>query len=332
MAADKLHGFAQFGAYRAWYNCLFFNGLEGSPLLYPFRRFGHGIIGSESETFWPRLLVFGYGAALLTGIKQSGERYPGLSPATTRSAVNTAGVAPGVASSAVVEARKLRKVFGSGLAEQVVLDAVELSVPEGEVVAVVGPSGSGKSTLLHLLAALDTPTSGAVYFRSRALQTFPESQLADYRNQAVGFVWQRHHLLPDFTAAENVAMPLLMRGAKRPAALSLAAGLLDQVGLAAKLGQRTGELSGGEQQRVAIARALVNHPALLLADEPTGDLDERNADAVFDLMQRLHRTHRLTSILATHNRALAERCDRVLVLEHGELKPLEAIPAAHPVQ
>jgi lipoprotein-releasing system ATP-binding protein len=231
----------------------------------------------------------------------------------------------------VLETRKLRKVFGVGMAEQVVLNAVDLSVPEGEVVAVVGPSGSGKSTLLHLLAALDTPTSGAVYFRSRALQTLPESQIADYRNQAVGFVWQRHHLLPDFTAAENVAMPLLMRGAKRPAALDLAAGLLDQVGLASKKSQRTGELSGGEQQRVAIARALVNHPALLLADEPTGDLDERNADAVFDLMQHLHRTHRLTSILATHNRALAERCDRVLVLEHGELKPLEAIPAAHPV-
>jgi lipoprotein-releasing system ATP-binding protein len=217
------------------------------------------------------------------------------------------------------------------VAQQVVLDAVDLTVPEGEVVAVVGPSGSGKSTLLHLLAALDRPTSGAVYFRSRGLQTLPESQLEDYRNQSVGFVWQRHHLLPDFTAAENVAMPLLMRGAKRPAALDTAAGLLDQVGLAAKIGQRTGELSGGEQQRVAIARALVNQPALLLADEPTGDLDERNADAVFDLMQRLHRTHRLTSILATHNRALAERCDRVLVLEHGELKPLEVISTAQPV-
>ncbi len=261
-----------------------------------------------------------------------------MSSATPRSAINTSGLAtsdaapvPAGSSVAVLETRKLRKVFGAGMAEQVVLNAVDLSVPEGEVVAVVGPSGSGKSTLLHLLAALDTPTSGAVYFRSRALQTLPESQIADYRNQAVGFVWQRHHLLPDFTAAENVAMPLLMRGAKRPAALDLAAGLLDQVGLAAKKSQRTGELSGGEQQRVAIARALVNHPALLLADEPTGDLDERNADAVFDLMQRLHRTHRLTSILATHNRALAERCDRVLVLEHGELKPLEAIPAAHPV-
>jgi lipoprotein-releasing system ATP-binding protein len=147
----------------------------------------------------------------------------------------------------------------------------------------------------------------------------------------VGFVWQRHHLLPDFTAAENVAMPLLMRGMKRSDALNSAAAQLESVGLAAKNEQRTGELSGGEQQRVAIARALVNSPALLLADEPTGDLDERNADAVFDLMQRLHRTHRLTSILATHNRALAERCDRILSLEHGELKPLRVGSGVQPV-
>jgi lipoprotein-releasing system ATP-binding protein len=257
-----------------------------------------------------------------------------LSPATTRSDIPSASFGRSDTTGApsfVIETRKLRRVFGEGVAQQIVLSAVDLTVPEGEVVAVVGPSGSGKSTLLHLLAALDSPTSGAVYFRLRALQTLPESQLADYRNQSVGFVWQRHHLLPDFTAAENVAMPLLMRGTKRPAAMEKAAGLLDQVGLAAKTGQRTGELSGGEQQRVAIARALVNQPALLLADEPTGDLDERNADAVFDLMQSLHRTHRLTSILATHNRALAERCDRVLVLEHGELKPLDVLSTARPV-
>jgi lipoprotein-releasing system ATP-binding protein len=231
----------------------------------------------------------------------------------------------------VIETRELRKVFGEGAAQQVVLGAVELSVREGEMIAIVGPSGSGKSTLLHLLAALDTPTSGTVYFRSRGLQSFPEAPLADYRNRSVGFVWQRHHLLPDFTAAENVAMPLLMRGMKRAEALNSAAGQLEQVGLASKNSQRAGELSGGEQQRVAIARALVNQPALLLADEPTGDLDERNADAVFDLMQRLHRTHRLTSILATHNRALAERCDRVLSLEHGELKPLHVGSGIQPV-
>jgi lipoprotein-releasing system ATP-binding protein len=230
----------------------------------------------------------------------------------------------------VVETRQLRKVFRSKTAEQVVLKSIDLKVTEGEMIAVVGPSGSGKSTLLHLLAALDMPTSGTVYFRSRALESLPESHLEDFRNQAVGFVWQRHHLLPDFSAAENVAMPLLMRGARESAALSEATNWLNEVGLAAKARQMAGELSGGEQQRVAIARALVSEPALLLADEPTGDLDEQNADAVFDLMQRLHRIHRLTSIMATHNRALAERCDRVLALEHGELKLLGEIPAAHP--
>jgi lipoprotein-releasing system ATP-binding protein len=225
--------------------------------------------------------------------------------------------------SGAIETRELRKVFGAGAAQQVVLGSVELSVAEGEMIAIIGPSGSGKSTLLHLLAALDMPTSGAVYFRSRGLQTLSEASLSDYRNQSVGFVWQRHHLLPDFTAAENVAMPLLMRGANRVEALGKATGQLEQVGLAAKVNRSTGELSGGEQQRVAIARALVNKPALLLADEPTGDLDEGNANSVFELMQVLHRTYRLTSIMATHNRSLAERCDRVLKLEHGELRPIE---------
>ncbi len=259
-----------------------------------------------------------------------------ISPVTAKSQFEPRGFAPGVssesssASAFVVETRELRKVFGSGASEQVVLKSIALKVIEGEMIAVVGPSGSGKSTLLHLLAALDMPTSGTVYFRSRALQTLPESHLEDFRNQTVGFVWQRHHLLPDFSAAENVAMPLLMRGAKEAAALGAARNWLDEVGLSAKARQMAGELSGGEQQRVAIARALISQPALLLADEPTGDLDEQNADAVFQLMQRLHRVHRLTSIMATHNRALAERCDRVLVLEHGELKPLGEIPAARP--
>jgi len=251
-------------------------------------------------------------------------------PAANSTANSIAGT-PSAGPTPVVETRELRKVFGVAAAQQVVLNSIHLTVPEGEMVAIMGPSGSGKSTLLHLLAALDMPTSGTVYFRSRALHSLSEAPLADYRNQSVGFVWQRHHLLPDFTAAENVAMPLLMRGAKRAAALELAAGQLDQVGLAGKKSQRAGELSGGEQQRVAIARALVNHPELLLADEPTGDLDERNADGVFELMQRLHRAHRLTSILATHNRALAERCDRVLGLEQGELKLLGGKSTVQPV-
>src|SRR5579862_6773488 len=178
----------------------------------------------------------------------------------TQSAASTAHSQPaeGLAGEGtILETRLLRKVYGSGAAQQVVLEGVSLTVQRGEMIAIVGPSGSGKSTLLHLLAALDMPTSGEVYFRSRALQTLSEAPLADYRNQAVGFVWQRHHLLPDFTAGENVAMPLMMRGAKRAAALEFATGQLEQVGLADKSGQRAGELSGGEQQRVAIARALV---------------------------------------------------------------------------
>ncbi len=238
-------------------------------------------------------------------------------PTTSSGARSHEATGPAV----VLEARGLRKVYRSGPAELTVLAGVNLSVTEGEMVAIVGPSGAGKSTLLHLLAALDTPTSGTVYFGAKALETLPDAALADFRNRSIGFVWQRHHLLPDFTAGENVAMPLLMRGAGCDEALDVAARWLSEVGLAPRARHRAGELSGGEQQRVAIARALVNGPAVLLADEPTGDLDEQNAEAVFDLMQRLHRTHRLTSIVATHNTVLARRCDRVMGLEHGALKP-----------
>ncbi len=222
----------------------------------------------------------------------------------------------------LIEARDLRKSYGTGASEITVLSGVNVRVQAGELIAIIGPSGSGKSTFLHLLAALDTPTSGTVYFEEKATDSFRESELADYRNRSIGFVWQRHHLLADFTAAENVAMPLLMRGAGYSEALETSARWLREVGLEARATQRAGELSGGEQQRVAIARALVQEPALLLADEPTGDLDERNAVAVFELMQRLHREHRLTSILATHNTVLAGRADRVLQLEHGALLPI----------
>jgi lipoprotein-releasing system ATP-binding protein len=223
---------------------------------------------------------------------------------------------------ALIETRDLRKTYGAGASEIVVLSGVNVSVEPGKLIAVVGPSGAGKSSFLHLLAALDTPTSGTVYFDGKAIDSFRESELANYRNRSIGFVWQRHHLLADFTAAENVAMPLLMRGARHEEALETSERWLREVGLGARLRQRAGELSGGEQQRVAIARALVQQPALLLADEPTGDLDERNAMAVFELMQRLHREHQLTSILATHNTVLAGRADLVLQLEHGKLQPV----------
>lgn len=229
------------------------------------------------------------------------------------------GAVPG--SGEILRAEGLRKTFRSGAQEIAPLDGIDFSAKRGEMIAIVGPSGAGKSTLLHLLAALDTPTSGAVYFAKNSLRSLAEAELAEYRNRAVGFVWQRHHLLPDFTAAENVAMPLLVRGKALGEALQAAEGWLREVGLAGRARQRAGELSGGEQQRVAIARALVNEPVLLLADEPTGDLDEQSAEGVFELLERLHRSHHLTSILATHNLSLARRADRVLTLQHGKLVP-----------
>lgn len=216
-------------------------------------------------------------------------------------------------------AEKLRKVFRSGAQEIIPLDGVSFSLERGEMTAIVGPSGSGKSTLLHLLAALDTPTSGEVYFAGNSVWALTEEDRAEYRNHAIGFVWQRHHLLPDFTAAENVAMPLLVRGQTLQLAIRAAAEWLAEVGLVGRGSQRANELSGGEQQRVAIARALVNRPALLLADEPTGDLDEQNAEGVFHLMRRLHESHHLTTVLASHNQWLAQRADRVFRLEHGNL-------------
>jgi lipoprotein-releasing system ATP-binding protein len=220
----------------------------------------------------------------------------------------------------ILEARELRKVYGQGAAAVTVLNGVNLKIAPGEMVAIVGPSGTGKSTLLHLLAALDRPTSGAVYFNASALELGQDEAVAQFRNRRIGFVWQRHHLMADFTAAENVAMPLLMRGCPYNQALATAEGWLGEVGLAARAQHRGAELSGGEQQRVAVARALVNDPAVLLADEPTGDLDEQNAVVLMDLIERLHRTHRLTSVLATHNPVLAGRCDRVFRLERGMLQ------------
>jgi lipoprotein-releasing system ATP-binding protein len=230
--------------------------------------------------------------------------------------------------SVVLESRGLKKTYGSGEKSIPVLVDANLSLRQGEMVAIVAPSGAGKSTLLHLLAALDTPTSGTVYFATKAIESIHDAALAEFRNRAVGFLWQRHQLLPDFTAAENVAMPLLLRGEDFASALGMARKWLAEVDLENRADHRAGELSGGEQQRVAIARALVTGPTVLLADEPTGDLDEQNAWAVFELLERLHRTHKLTSLIATHNLALAARCDRVLVLEHGVLRPREAAASA----
>jgi len=228
----------------------------------------------------------------------------------------------------VMEARSLGKIYGRGERSLTVLSDANLGLRQGEMVAIVAPSGAGKSTLLHLLAALDTPTSGTVYFADKAIETNDDIAIAEFRNRGVGFLWQRHQLLPDFTAAENVAMPLLLRGEDFTRALGMARKWLAEVGLENRADHRAGELSGGEQQRVAIARALVTGPTVLLADEPTGDLDEQNAWAVFELLERLHRTHGLTSLIATHNLALAARCDRILGLEHGVLKTRGAAASA----
>src|ERR1043166_6115327 len=233
---------------------------------------------------------------------------------------------------AVLEARQVAKTYGQGEHSLNVLQQVNLALYEGEMAAIVAPSGAGKSTLLHLLGALDTPSSGAIYFDLKRIETNDEAALANFRNCAVGFLWQRHQLLPDFTAAENVAMPLLLRGESISRGLEQAGKWLEEVGLAERAGHLAGELSGGEQQRVAIARALVTRPRVLLADEPTGDLDERNAWAVFELLERLHRAHGLTSLIATHNLALAERCDRILSLEHGVLQTRKASTGTLPAK
>ena len=226
----------------------------------------------------------------------------------------------------VLEARGLKKSYGSGTQSLQVLVDASLSLQRGEMVAIVAPSGAGKSTLLHLLAALDTPTSGTVYFATKPIETNEDAAVAEFRNRAVGFLWQRHQLLPDFTAAENVAMPLLLRGENFASALATARKWLAEVGLDNRADHRAGELSGGEQQRVSLARSLVTTPKLLLADEPTGDLDDQTADALFGLIERLHASYGLTSILVTHNLPLARRCERVMRLAHGrmeELSPLD---------
>lgn len=192
------------------------------------------------------------------------------------------------------------------------------------MLAIVGSSGAGKSTLLHILGALDRPSAGDVYCAHLRLGSLSEDAAADFRNKEIGFVWQFHYLLPEFTALENVAMPLLMRATNKAEAEKEALRWLEEVGLAQRSHHRAGELSGGEQQRAALARALITKPKILLADEPTGDLDNRTAEVVFELISRLHREYQLTSIVATHNFGFARRCHRVLRLESGRIE--EVLP------
>ena len=223
---------------------------------------------------------------------------------------------------ALLRVQGLKKVFRSGESDLVLFENLSFEVKRGEMLAIVGESGAGKSTLLHILSALDHASAGDVYCAQLKLNSLSADEAAEFRNRDAGFVWQFHYLLPEFTAAENVAMPLLLRGRNWTEAEPEALRWLREVGLEQRAHHRSGELSGGEQQRVALARALITGPKLLLADEPTGDLDESTAGRVFDLVQRLHVTHGLTSVLVTHNLDLASRCTRALRLESGKLTPL----------
>ena len=219
----------------------------------------------------------------------------------------------------LIRVEGLRKSYRTARGELVLFDNLNLTVEAGELVAVVGQSGAGKSTLLHILGALDAPSAGTVYCASTNVASLSPRQAAAFRNREIGYVWQFHYLLPEFTAEENVAMPLLARGMNPSEARRRAANWLREVDLDDRGTHRPGELSGGEQQRVALARALVCGPRLLLADEPTGDLDGATAGRVFELLERLHASHGLTSILVTHNLELAQRCTRTLRLANGGL-------------
>ena len=221
----------------------------------------------------------------------------------------------------ILRTENLTKIYRSGSNDLVIFSNLNIEVRRGERLALVGESGAGKSTLLHLLGGLDRPTSGKIYYEKQDIAALADSAVADFRNRKIGFVWQIHYLLPEFTALENVMLPLLIRGDAHAGAASKSLERLDDVGLRSRAEHRSGELSGGEQQRVALARALAGDPALLLADEPTGNLDFRTGEMIFDLLESLHRKNRLTSILVTHNAAFANRCDRILKMQSGSLVP-----------
>ncbi|KRG72585.1 lipoprotein ABC transporter ATP-binding protein [Stenotrophomonas terrae] len=222
----------------------------------------------------------------------------------------------------VIRAEGLGKTYAEGKMHTPVFDGLDLNVAAGETVAIVGASGAGKSTLLHLLGGLDIPTAGEVYVAGQRMSALSDAARGNLRNSSLGFVYQFHHLLPEFTALENVMIPVMLGGRDVAAASAQATALLVSVGLGHRLGHKPGELSGGERQRTAVARALVNKPGCVLGDEPTGNLDDKTAANVFELMLELNRAHRTSLVLVTHDRSLARKLDRVLELREGRLHEL----------
>lgn len=220
----------------------------------------------------------------------------------------------------VICCRSIGRVFQQGAHRIEVLKSVDLKVESGERIAIVGASGAGKSTLLHLMGGLDKPSAGTIEVNGVPLAGQSESQLAQLRNKALGFVYQFHHLLPEFSALENVAMPLLIAGCRAKEAALQARQMLDRVGLAHRVGHKPGEMSGGERQRTAVARAMVHRPSCLLADEPTGNLDHRNSEQIYDLMLDLNASVKTALVIVTHDRGLAKRMDRCLEMRDGQLQ------------
>jgi len=226
----------------------------------------------------------------------------------------------GISAPSLIEAKDLTRIYTTPASQVVVFENLNFVIPRRRLVAVIGPSGAGKSTLLHLLGGLDRPTRGEVLFEGGDVFSRNAVELARFRNRHIGFVFQFHHLLPEFSVLENATMPCIIRGEPRSQSEPAARAILDRVGLGPRLTHKVGEISGGEQQRVAIARALAGGPQLLLADEPTGNLDQKTGETVFALVRELHAERGLTSVIVTHNDKVAAQCDEVWVMEGGRLQ------------